>query len=173
MLLKRPPGTYLQFCLNRCVSKFHNRRGIIFWQQSFSLLLILDWGSSWSGSMDVGQRWFQLPICLTMLWMIYKKYSVMVVIVLNHWSQATHICISKLTIIGSDNGLLPGRLQAIIWTNAEILLIRIIGTNFNEILCEIHIFSFKEMCLKVSSGKWQPFCLYLNVLYRCRYDDNR
>ena len=34
-----------------------------------------------------------------------------------------HIFISKLTIIGSDNGLAPGRHQAIIWTNAAILLI--------------------------------------------------
>ena len=33
-----------------------------------------------------------------------------------------HVCISNLTIIGSDNGLSPGRRQAIIWTNAGILL---------------------------------------------------
>ena len=26
-----------------------------------------------------------------------------------HWSRVTHICVSKLTIIGSDNGLSPGR----------------------------------------------------------------
>ena len=35
-------------------------------------------------------------------------------------------------IICSDNGLLPGRRQAIIWTNTAILLIRTSGTNFNE-----------------------------------------
>ena len=46
----------------------------------------------------------------------------------------THICVSILTIIGSDNGLLRGRHQAIIWTNAGILLIRPLGTNFNEML---------------------------------------
>ena len=40
-----------------------------------------------------------------------------------HWGRVTHICVSKLTIIGSDNGLSPGRRQAIIWTNAGILLI--------------------------------------------------
>ena len=44
-----------------------------------------------------------------------------------------HICISKLTSIGSDNGLSPGRRQAIIWTNAGILLIGPLGTNFSEI----------------------------------------
>ena len=42
---------------------------------------------------------------------------------LTHWGRVTHICVSKLRIIGSDNGLSPGRRQAIIWTNAGILLI--------------------------------------------------
>ena len=37
-------------------------------------------------------------------------------------------------IIGSDNGLSPGMNQAIFWTSAEILLIRTLGTNCNEIL---------------------------------------
>ena len=83
---------------------------------------------------------------------------------LTHWGRVTHICIGKLTIIGSDNGLLPGRRHAIIWTNAEILLIGPLETNFSEILIEIHTFSFRKMPLKLSSGKWQPFCLSLNVL---------
>ena len=65
----------------------------------------------------------------------------------------THICISKLTIIGSDNGLSPGLRQAIILTNAEILLIGPLGTKFSEILIEIHTFSFKKLHLKMSSGK--------------------
>ena len=43
--------------------------------------------------------------------------------VLTHWGRATHICVGKLTTIGSDNGLSPGRRQAIIWTIAGILLI--------------------------------------------------
>ena len=68
-----------------------------------------------------------------------------------HWGRVTHICVSKLTIIGSDNGLSPGRRQAIIWTNAGILLIRTLGTNFSEILGQIHSFSFKKMHLKMSS----------------------
>ena len=78
----------------------------------------------------------------------------------------THICVSKLTIIGSDNGLSPDRRQAIIWTNAGILLIGPVGTNFSEILIEILTFSFKKLRLKVSSAKRRPFCLGLNVLSR-------
>ena len=41
--------------------------------------------------------------------------------------RVTHICVSKLNIIGSDNGLSPGRRQAIIWTNVWILLIGPLG----------------------------------------------
>ena len=67
-------------------------------------------------------------------------------------------------LVGSDNGLSPERCQAIIWTNAGIWLMGPRGTNFSEILIEIHLFSFKKMHLKMSSGKWRPFCLGLNVL---------
>ena len=83
---------------------------------------------------------------------------------ITHWSRVTHICVSKLTIIGSDNGSSPDRRRAIIWTNAGILLIGPLGTNFSEILIEIHAFSFKKMNLKMSSGKWRPFWLGLNVI---------
>ena len=76
----------------------------------------------------------------------------------------THICVSKQTIIGSDNGLSPGRRQAIIWTNARILSIGTLGTNFNEISIGIQTFSFKKMHFKMSSAKWRPFCLGLNVI---------
>ena len=82
-----------------------------------------------------------------------------------------HICVGNLTIIGSDNGLSPGRRQAITWTNVGILLIGPIGTNFSEMLIEIHTFSFKKIHLKMSSGKWRPFCFGLNVLSRGTVDN--
>ena len=86
--------------------------------------------------------------------------------VLTHWGRVTHICVNKLTGIGSDNGLSPDRRQVIIWTNAGILLIGTLETNLREIVIEIHPFSFKKMHLKMSSGKWRPFCLGLNVLIK-------
>ena len=64
-----------------------------------------------------------------------------------------HICVSKIIIIRSDNGLSPKWRQAIIWTYAGILLIGLLRTNFSEILIEIHTFSFNEMHLKMSSAK--------------------
>ena len=84
--------------------------------------------------------------------------------VLTHWGRLTHMCVSKLTIIGSDNGLSPGRRQAIIWTNAGILLIKPLETNFSELLIKIHTFTLKKIHFKMSSGKWRLFCLDLNVL---------
>ena len=71
---------------------------------------------------------------------------------LTHWGRVMHICISKLTIIGSDNGLSPGQRQAIIWTNVGILLTGPLETNFSEIFIAIYTFSFKKMHLKMSSG---------------------
>ena len=61
-----------------------------------------------------------------------------------HWGWMTHICISNHSVIGSDNGLSPDRRQAIIWTNAEILLTEPLVTNFSKILSKlIHLHSRK------------------------------
>ena len=87
----------------------------------------------------------------------------------NSLRPSEHICIGNLTVIGSDNGLSPGRRQAIIWTNYGILLIGPLRTNFSEILVEIYIFSFKKMHLKLSSGNCPLFCLGLNVLKQGEY----
>ena len=40
----------------------------------------------------------------------------------------------------------------------DIVLIGPLGTNFSEIWIEIQNFSFTKMPLKMSSGKWWPFC---------------
>ena len=94
---------------------------------------------------------------------LYYGCNYLSILGLTHWGRVTHICVSKLIIV-SDNGLSPGRRQAIIWTNAGIMLIGPLGTNFSEILIEIYTFSLKKMHLKMSSGKWRPSCLGLNVL---------
>ena len=91
-------------------------------------------------------------------------YLIVTAAIKTHWGRVTYICVGNLTIIGSDNGLSPGRRQAIIWTNVGILLIGPIGTNFSEMVIKIHTFPFKKIHLKMSSGKWRPFCLGLNVL---------
>ena len=54
--------------------------------------------------------------------------------------------------ISSGNGLSPVRHQASTWTNAGLLSIILLGTNFSEILIRI-LFSFKKMHLKLSSAK--------------------
>ena len=84
--------------------------------------------------------------------------------VLTHWGLVTHICVGNLTNTGSNNGFSPGGRQAIILTNAGIMLIGTLGTNFNGILIKIQTFSFKIIHLKMSSGKWRSSCLAINVL---------
>ena len=81
-----------------------------------------------------------------------------------HRDRVMHIYVGNQTIIGSNNGLLPGRRQTIIWTNAGILFIWILGTHCSEILSEIGTFSLTKMHLKLSSVKRRQFCLSLNVL---------
>ena len=78
----------------------------------------------------------------------------------------THICVSNLTIIGSDNGLSPGRRQAIIWTNAGILLIEPLGANFSEILIKMLFFFIQENAFESVVWKRRPSWLGLNVLNR-------
>ena len=101
---------------------------------------------------------------MLMAWLLVSPDHRWYWLYLTHWGWVTHICISKSSIIGSDNGLSPGRRQAIIWTNVGILLIGLLRTNLSEILIKIHTFSFQKMPLKMSSGKWWPFCLGFNVL---------
>ena len=83
-----------------------------------------------------------------------------------HWGRVTHICVGKLIIIGSDNGLSPDRRQAIIWTNAGLLSIGPLRTYFSENLIKIQQFSSEKLHVKMSSAKWRPSCPGLNVLNR-------
>ena len=77
--------------------------------------------------------------------------------------QVTHICVGELAIIGSDNVLPTVRHQAIIWTNAGILLILLLDTNFNELLSKIHAFFIQENAFK------HIVCEMVLILYRPQY----
>ena len=127
----------------KCVIGSDNRR--------YNLQLIIKWVAE-TGIHEIvlNGRWWYCTVCRYFCWCMTNI--------------KTHICVGKLTIIDSDNGLSPRRHEAIIWTNAGILLIGSLGTNFNEILIGIQTFSFKKMHLKMSSAKGRPFCLGVNVL---------
>ena len=73
-------------------------------------------------------------------------------------SQVKHIC--DWVLIGSNNGLLPARCQAITRPNVDLLSIGPLRINFIEILNKIQLVAFKKIDLKISSG---TFCLGLNV----------
>ena len=76
----------------------------------------------------------------------------------------THICISELTIIGSENGLVPGRRQAIIWINVGILLIWTSETNFSEILSDIRTSSVTKNVFENVVREMAGIFLSLSVL---------
>ena len=80
-----------------------------------------------------------------------------------------HLCVSNLTIIGSDNGFPPGRHQAIIWANAGILLLHpkeqisnftpdtfsFTKNAFENIVCKnVGHFISASMCQVPSSSLW-------------------
>ena len=76
----------------------------------------------------------------------------------------THLCVGNLTIVGSDNGLSPGRRKAIIWTNAGILSIApykqgnfcrnrhifILKNAFQNVIWEMTAILSRPQCVKTS-----------------------
>ena len=82
---------------------------------------------------------------------------------ITHWGPVTQICVGKLTSIGSDNGLSPGRCQTIIWTNAGIVNWTL--RSKLQLDCdEIQTFSLTRIRLRMSSAKWRPIGLSRNVV---------
>ena len=88
------------------------------------------------------------------------KEILKVVLKLSHGQEAAAAAYEPVQKHKVTSGI-PG------WLNDGIVIIVPLGTNFNEILIDIHTFSFQKMHLKMWSGKWQPFCLGLNVLSHC------
>ena len=94
-------------------------------------------------------------------------------LVLTHWGRVAHICVSKLIIIGSDNGWAPGRSQAIIWTsavilsiqNSEINLQRNLRGNWNIFIQEN---IFENVVSKMVVVLFRPQCAkILSTMYLC------
>ena len=83
---------------------------------------------------------------------------------LTHLPLMTHYVLVHWISIGSGNGLSSVRRRAITRSNADLLSIGPLWTNFSEIRSEILTFPFKKTGLKFSSGKFRPFCLGLNLL---------
>ena len=149
------PCKYSYICLYRCYPEKESWVGKL-----FILHLLNVWFNMFSGDIFLSKRDFSFkeaktPGLFAQVWHAHRCLQMMF-----SWSCTDF----QLTILGSDNGLSPGRRQAIIWTNAGIMLIGLFGTNFIEILIKIHTLSFKKMYLKISSAKWRLFCLGLNEL---------
>ena len=60
--------------------------------------------------------------------------------------------------IGSGNGLSPSRRHAIPWTNAVLLSIEPLKTNFSEIRIGIISFNRRKCIWRCRLPEWWPFC---------------
>ena len=93
-----------------------------------------------------------------------------------HWGRVTHICVGNLTIISSDNGLSPGRRQAIIGTNAGILLIGNLrkklqwNLNRNSYII-IQENALEKVVCKMAAILSRPQCVQLGSWQHCHRDD--
>ena len=85
---------------------------------------------------------------------------------LTHWGQLMHICISKLDIIGSDNGLFPIQCQAIIWSNIVFVLIGPLNQWNNEDIF-IKENALEKVIYKMAAIWSQPQCV--NSWVPCRH----
>ena len=68
----------------------------------------------------------------------------MILLSLTHCDRMTHICVGKLTIIGSENGLSPRRRQANIWTNAGSFLIESLEQTSMKYQSEFKYFHWRK-----------------------------
>ena len=125
------------------------------------------------GDINLGQHWLKWWLVgwrhKFITWTNVNLPKIICGFHLRNFALSTHNLNSSRpdeAFIRSDNGLSPGRCQAIIWINAGLLLIRTLGTNFKEIVNKIHAFSFKKMHLEMLSAKWRQFCLGFSVLVR-------
>ena len=96
--------------------------------------------------------------------------------------RVTHMYVGNLTIIGSDNGLSPGRRQAIIWINAGILLfdpyekvhwnvyqnsyIFIQENACENIVCEMVVILSPPLCIKYSGVGSRTHSMSLKISKR-------
>ena len=119
--------------------------GVIFWHHTSLCVPMVQPMTVWQQTI----KWFSFD-AFPISKMLYILHTA-----LTHWGRVTHICVSKLTVIG--------RRQAIIWTNAWMLLIGPLVKYISEIVIAIQTFSFAKMHLKMSSAKWRPLCFGLNV----------
>ena len=79
-------------------------------------------------------------------------------------SSDPYICVTNLGHLWLDNGLSPGRCQAIFWTNTGILSIGLLGTNSSAIFIEIYMFSFIKIIFENVVRKLGAIFPGLNVL---------
>ena len=104
--------------------------------QSFAIFFVVRMSkllNKQSRCRQIETQWRSYDVTAMKLWHFISLKNMRVYTKL-HWSRETRICVSTLNIVGSDNSLSHGRRQAIIWTNAGILLTVPWGQNWTAAL---------------------------------------
>ena len=105
-------------------------------------------------TLSIAFSWLKmLEFRLNFHWSLFLRVQ------LTHWGWVTHICVSKLIITGSDNGLSPGRRQAIMWTNAGILLIGPLGKFNQNSNISIHENAIESVVCEMAAILSRPLCV--------------
>ena len=96
---------------------------------------------------------FLIFVCLNGL-----KYENVLLKMLTHWGRVTHICVGNPTIIGSDNGLAPGRCQWNPYRNSYILILE---KAFENVIMKTAAILSRPQYVKVAfltaAQIWAPF----------------
>ena len=80
-----------------------------------------------------------------------------------------HICVNKLDVIGSSNGLSPVRRQAVVWINDDLLLIGPLEIIFGEIAIKITSTFIQEDAFENVVCETGLFCFGLIVFQACKF----
>ena len=102
----------------------------------------------------ISMMWYQIAPCF-----------------LNNWGRVTHICVNKVSIVDSDNGLVPGGVNKC-WNIVDWTLRNRIHWTFNQ---NSYIFiqenPFKNVVWKMAAILSRPRCVKRNKIVRVRVAD--
>ena len=96
-------------------------------------------------------------------------------VLLTHWSRVTHLCVSKLSILGSDNGLSPRRRQDFLnqyWDIVNLTLGNKLQWNLNRNLIYFHSRKCIWKCRLENGDHLSPPQCVTGTISKCRLQND-
>ena len=92
-----------------------------------------------------------------------EKFNLTMTFLVNILGRVTHIWVSNLGHLWTDNGLSAVHRVPLYGPILTLYQDINLETNFSAIYIKVRQFSYKKTIFFLSFAKWQPLCLYLNV----------